>query len=186
MSTFKNIGETEQKAWEAVRNQKTFTLRSIHETSGVGLKNLPQIIGRMVSAELVEVDRSTKPHIYKLKKDVGHHCPSLDIRGQKKQPSSQDRIWLAIKPLKTFNARDVSLYAETVLSATKVYLHLLAKAGYITIISQSGGKNIYMFNRKMDTGLRSPSIIGESVYDRNLQKTVWIKPVPTGNNGGVE
>lgn len=176
MNTLKNIGEIQQKVWEAVRKQKNFTITSIEKATKVENRILHTVIGRMVSVEIIEVDRTTKPHLYKVKKDVGHHFPNIDTKGQPKSPTYQDKIWMAIKPLKVFSIKDVMLCAETPLTATRVYFHYLVKAGYLIVSGQDSYATIYSFNRKMDTGLKSPSVIKKSVYDRNLRKMVWQHP----------
>jgi hypothetical protein len=183
----KNVREAEQKTWEAIRSQKNFTLRSLHEESGVELKNLPQIVGRMVVAQFLEVDRSTRPHKYKLIKDAGKYCPSLDVTGRVRPPSTQDKIWMAIKALKSFKASDVTLVTETSYPVAKQYLYYLNKAGYVKRVGRDAGQHLYRFQKTHDTGLRSPSVMADGVYDRNLKKYMWVKtPVSTQDNVGVQ
>lgn len=171
----KNVRESEQKTWEAIRNQKNFTLRSIHEECGVELKNLPQIVGRMVAAKFLEVDRARKPHQYKLIRDAGHYCPCLDIAGRVRPPSIQDKIWMAIKALKRFKVSDVTLVTETSYAVAKQYLYYLNVAGYVRRVSKESGQYVYNFEKTHDTGLRSPSVMAEGVYDRNLKTYMWVK-----------
>lgn len=175
---FRHTNDDAQTVWEFIREMKEFTIPALHKASGIRLDALPQIVGKMEVAGLVSTNRKTKPHRHTLIKDVGRICPRLTKDGRDKPPTGQDRIWMAIKAMKEFTAKDMAMVAQVDSNIARNYILALVRAGYVALAKPrtANSGHVYRFIRQKDTGPLSPSMIkGKQVYDRNKQEIVWQK-----------
>lgn len=170
--------------WSFMRKYKVFNIAEIaleldmHHTS---VKEYVLMLLRGGFIELHEKGHSgVAGDTYRLVRNVGHHRPELEKDGTVATPSGNQKMWMAMKALKIFNHKDVSLSAMVPHVAAKSYCVALLKAGYLTVHKKAvpnGSPAQYLFNKKMDSGFYAPMIKRMKViYDRNLNKVVWTPP----------
>jgi hypothetical protein len=95
--------------------------------------------------------------------------------------TDQDRMWRAMKMMKTFTVQDLALHAavpgaEIPVGTARAYLLHLQRAGYVA--AQRSAMNApaaYRFLKS--TGPKAPRVLKlPAVWDPNLQKIAWIQP----------
>lgn len=176
-----------QDVWEQVRLLKTFKTSDIAKSMSASSCRVDEILGRMEVAGYLSVNRKTKPYIWTLIKDAGRILPVLTKDGRKKEPSMQDKVWMASKATKAFTAKDMAFICSVNIRSCQNYMALLEKAGYLRVQHKKPGQTayVYSFVRSKDTGPLSPAVLyGETqIYDRNTQEIVWTKP---SKDGGTE
>lgn len=162
--------------WAAIREQKTFTIKQIADRVGLPRWKSQMYIRPLQKAGYIERLGNKAGHsfLYRLVKDIGKHGPEMTKAGNHQPPTGQQRMWVAMKVLKRFSHRDISLTAEVDNATASHYCNTLKRACYL---SQDGYGEIFCFNHQKDTGLYAPRLIGKrkslQVYDRNLNKIVW-------------
>lgn len=127
--------------------------------------------------------------IYSLARDAGAEAPRVRKDGTPVVMGlAQEQMWRTLRMLKAdTNARELAAHAgtpETPVRETAAhdYLHNLHRAGYLELIrfgKGTGRGGIQARYRLVtNTGPRPPMVCrADAVYDPNLDKTVWIRPV---------
>ena len=95
-----------------------------------------------------------------------------------KKTSTKDRVWRYIRRNKLFSFVDAKIVCGVNDGTLKAILWHLEKAGYIKIKGKRNPllKRVYIHNREMKFGLKSPSLVNGIVYDLNDGKQYDIKP----------
>ena len=134
------------------------------------------------------------PALYSLVRDAGAEAPRVRKDGTPvTQGLAQEQMWRTLRMMKAdTNARELAAHAGTPdipvrESAAHDYLHNLHRAGYLECVKPGKGVGrggIQARYRLLPTphgqppGPRPPMVCrADAVYDPNLGKTVWVKPV---------
>ncbi len=177
-----------KKVWKAIRDQKTakgqpcpFDSARIAKIAKSGIPRVNNYIRLLNKAQIIKCinpdDHKNIRRLYILVKNTGTAPPDLSRTGEIRLPSQNQKTWLAIKVLKVFTIRDVTLATGGDSSNTGKYLSLLEQAGYVKTIHKGkgfSGETKYTFVTSKDTGPQAPILQdNESLYDRNTGKVVW-------------
>lgn len=161
------------KVWQEVRRQREFTTNDIAARVTLNVSSIRDYLQQLVKGGYLECDRRDRKNHYRLIVDNGRHAPDLKPNGQKRRPTSQQRIWAAIKVLKTFTHKDVSLAARTTDGWTRRYLVYLRDAGYIRTVKPMRSPEVFRYIAANDTGPLAPRILGDGrVYDPNIDAVI--------------
>lgn len=167
--------------WTHIRDLKRFTITDIICQSKMHKTAIKEYLNILIMAGyVVERRDGMKPVIYSLVKDNGKYRPDLSVDGKIKPPTGRQRMWMAMKALKRFSHREVSIAANVGKYEAQDYCRHLRKAKYLKVVetSQPNRPEIYVFDRSKDTGLYAPQIKKEHVvWDRNINKVMWPESV---------
>lgn len=131
------------------------------------------------------------PIRYALARDAGAEAPRVRRDGSAVSTGlAQEQMWRTLRLLKgDTNARELAAHASTPAvpvkeSAAADYLNNLHHAGYLRrtsaarITLRNGGRVRARYQLISNTGPRPPMVCrADAVYDPNLDKTVWVRPV---------
>lgn len=169
-----------QAIWDAIREQRTFTLRSVRMETRLGRDTVRNYLDRLEKAGFIEVSRpddtssGTPANIYELIKDCGIDAPRLAKDGSEIF-LGRDHLWLAMRILKDFSPKELAINASTEecqisFNSAKEYCIFLARAGYLH--RHKNGR--YFFLRAKYTGPKAPMIQKvKRVFDPNINQVVW-------------
>jgi hypothetical protein len=125
--------------------------------------------------------------LYSLARDAGAEAPRVRRDGTPVTMGlAQEQMWRTLRMLKgDTNARELAAHASTPEipvreSAALDYLGHLQRASYLRITKphQQGRRGLARYQLITNTGPRPPMVCrADAVYDPNLGKTVWVKPV---------
>jgi len=131
------------------------------------------------------------PALYSLASDAGAEAPRVRKDGTPVTMGlAQEQMWRTLRMMKAdTNARELAAHASTPEipareTAAHDYLRNLHLAGYLECVK--AGKGVgrggiqarYRLLPNRNTGPRPPMVCrADAVYDPNLGKTVWVKPV---------
>lgn len=132
-----------------------------------------------------------QPALYRLARDAGAEAPRVRKDGTPVTMGlAQEQMWRTLRMMKAdTNARELAAHAGTPEipvreTAAHDYLRNLHLAGYLECVK--AGKGVgrggiqarYRLRPDRNTGPRPPMVCrADAVYDPNLGKTVWVKPV---------
>ena len=91
--------------------------------------------------------------------------------------TAQERMWRAMKVLRTFSVQDLVVHASLpddaiALSAAAVYCQWLARGKYLISMTRSGN-DVVRYRFVYDSGAKAPQILRvKQLYDCNLGKVV--------------
>lgn len=165
--------------WKLIRTFKRFTLSDLARQSTLDRSSIKTYLRILIKAGYVAERKAgdTKPSIYSLIKDNGVQRPELTPAGVPKAPNGRQRMWSAMKVLKRFTFRDLSLAASVGHADAHDYCCLLRSAKYLKVLEPAKptcNPEVYALDRTKDTGPLAPTIKrGDIIYDRNLGKVVW-------------
>lgn len=142
-------------------------------------------------AAAVRHGTSTKrrPAYYSLARDAGAEAPRVRKDGMPVTMGlAQEQMWRTLRMLKgDTNARELAAHAATPEipvreTAANDYLGHLHRAGYLRCIRPGKGTGRGGIQARYqlisNTGPRPPMVCrADAVYDPNLGKTVWVRPV---------
>jgi len=130
-----------------------------------------------------------KPTTYKLIRDVGIEAPRVRKDGSPiTMGLAQEQMWRTLRLLNgSTNARELAAHASTpeipVAERTaQGYLRNLWLASYLERVKpgKGGGRGSYLSRYRLisNTGPHPPMVCrADAIYDPNLGKTIWVKPV---------
>ncbi len=165
----------------ADRTRPFFLAEIMKHMAGTDASAVKTDLTRMVKAGLIAQQTSAAgPCWQALKRPT--KLPALSREGLAVR-SAQDAMWAAMRALKVFDARELSLAASTVeraipLWTAKSYLQRLDAAGYLTVTRRAtkgpGGRTAaYRLKPSMDTGPEAPRILRtRMVYDPNRNQVM--------------
>lgn len=131
------------------------------------------------------------PIRYALARDAGAEAPRVRRDGSVVTGGlAQEQMWRTLRLLKgDTNARELAAHASTPAvpvkeTAAADYLNNLHHAGYLRrtaearVALRNGGRIRARYQLISNTGPRPPMVCrADAVYDPNLGKTVWVRPV---------
>lgn len=129
------------------------------------------------------------PALYSLARDAGAEAPRVRKDGTPVVMGlAQEQMWRTLRMLKAdTNARELAAHAGTPEipvreSAANDYLGNLHRAGYLELVRPGKGVGRggvqARYRLISNTGPRPPMVCrADAVYDPNLGKTVWVRPV---------
>lgn len=165
-----------QQMMELSRGEQSFTTQQIFDLcKGVNRRTVKDFITRLEKASYI-VAHDEKPSTYfVIKRQTNtpraRRDGTIAVNGQQ-------RIWNAIRQLKTFKVQDLKLaascpdYAPTT-ETIKSYVKHLVRAGYLTISHPDGKRKpwFYALKPRMNSGPTAPAILkSKMVYDANENK----------------
>jgi hypothetical protein len=180
--------------WSVIRDlgkEHDFTLAEVAQHSNDPKdKSIGDFLGRLVKAGFVEVVRTefgptqrgglVARQVYKLVKRP-MMTPIVKRDGSKgSQGVANTQMWNAIRSLKQFDKRELSLAAttedvEVAINTALAYARHLAKAGYLMVMRQGKSKTttIWRLRPQMNTGPEAPRILrSKTVYDVNRNEVM--------------
>ncbi|WP_431282700.1 hypothetical protein ACQW02_25385 [Humitalea sp. 24SJ18S-53] len=168
----------------AARPSPEFTAHDIMARMTGGTAMVNDYIRRLAAAGIVEVlvpaTRNTRG-VYRLVQDHGVEPPRVNAAGTiDNTPSEQERLWQAMKVLRTFIVTD--LLTSTGIQApgtVRSYVWNLTRAGYLAVVEPAGRGTFarYALLASRNTGPRAPAVRrGGIVLDQNTGAQMW--PVP--------
>lgn len=167
--------------WAAIRKTRRFDSTKIQRQTRLSKDFVNPFIRSLVNGGFLVQENPGSGQIgptYKLEKDVGIHRPMIDCDGKPLEPSSAQKMWRAIKVLRNFTFKDLSLSSDVSDDTARHYLKGLRRAGYLADHVQSEGSGLKTYNliKSKDTGPRAPQVRADgSVYDHNTKKVVYRK-----------
>lgn len=186
----KNIKRGQDYLWQVIRdltaadrNRPIFLSEIMKQMAGTDASAVKLDLVRMVKAGLIAPQTSAAgPCWQALKRPT--KLPALGKEGLAVR-SAQDAMWAAMRALKVFDARELSLAASTEdravpLWTAKSYLRRLDTAGYLTVTRAAtkgpGGRTAtYRLKPSMDTGPEAPRILRtRMVYDPNRNEVMGL------------
>jgi hypothetical protein len=167
-----------ERLWINIRKLKKFTSRDLQQAARAKPDVVKQYLRALTFGGYLEkkMQGEFTPAQYSLIKDNGVHRPVLTAKGDAAKPSSCQKMWVAIRVLKLFSYRDISLTAEVTNESARRYLRDLQQAGYLTIRkAEPHAPTLYSFLNAKDTGPHAPQVVKGKVFDHNLKKVVFDK-----------
>lgn len=174
--------DSRQTLWDAIREQRTFTVRSVAGRARLGLDTVREYLIGLQKANYIRLTgadytiQGTPAKIYKLVKDAGVDAPKVRKDGSETiRGRGREQMWTAMRILKVFSPRDLAMHASTgklgvALAYAKEYCIFLARVGYL--VREKDGR--FRFKEENFTGPLAPMIQRtKQVYDPNLRRVVW-------------
>lgn len=158
--------------WQVVRRLKSFRVDDLRAATRLQGRAIRGFLSPLVKAGYIEAAGASRGRCYRLKRDCGARRPEVMQDGRRRPPASADRMWAAMKVLKRFDARDLSLSARVANDTAARYCRKLLRAAYLQIV-EKGKHPIYRLPRAKDTGRAAPVMRGGKLYDPNLGRNVW-------------
>lgn len=188
-----------QRVWDAIRrlatSGATFTESDIWDATESAETDIETGMIRdyrrcLVNAGILAVASQSGRYVevtYTLARDAGVEAPRVKRDGSPvTQGLAQEQMWRTLRMLKgDTNARELAAHASTpeipvAVTAAADYLGNLQRASYlrITRAHQPGQKGLTRYQLVTNTGPRPPMVCRtDAIYDPNLGKTVWVRPV---------
>lgn len=182
-----------QRLWERMRAaQAPFALADLLH-GGEDASTAREYITGLFHAAYLSLRRAAVPRklpaLYSLARDVGAEAPRVRRDGTPVTMGlAQEQMWRTLRMLKgDTNARELAAHASTPETpvretAAADYLGNLHRASYLRVTK--AGKGIgkggvqARYQLISNTGPRPPMVCRtDAIYDPNLGKTVWVRPV---------
>lgn len=180
MKKLRNIKPGRDGIWQVLRHLKKTTVSEIHGITGVNKRTTLSYLRQLAAGGYVvmtEGDHHNDPIIFELVKDGGYHRPVLDNDGKPREPSSNQRMWMAIKVFgQPFSVLDLSLASAVNERTVTAYVTALCRAKFVKQHrpGRVHQRALYLYIRSNDTGPKAPMIRRDkSVYDQNTHQVVW-------------
>lgn len=182
-----------QRVWDLIRAKHGAPFVVAEVTPGdVPLATVRTYLQCLLAGNVIGLAADPAPFSvceWRLVKDAGAEAPRLRKDGSPvTQGLAQEQMWRTLRMLKgDTNARELAAHASTPAVAVRQtaandYLGNLLRAGYLRLtragkgIGQGGIQARYQL--VSNTGPRPPMVCrADAVYDPNLGKTVWVRPV---------
>ena len=172
---------TREKLWAAMRELHTFSVSDLAHAAGVDRHayRMDDYLGSLVRAGILGKDKPARfaAVTYTLLRDMGVEAPRVRKDGSMLPYTAQDRMWRAMKVLRTFSVQDLVVYAslpdESIApSAAAAYCQWLARGKYLVGMARSGN-DVVRYRFVYDSGAKAPQILRvKQLYDCNLGKIV--------------
>lgn len=171
---------TREKMWAAMRELRIFCVPELARQAGVDRHKyqLGDYLKGLVRAKILAQDKAGTfaAATYTLLRDLGVEAPRVRRDGSLLPDTAQERMWRAMKVLRTFSVQDLVVHAALpgapiAPGAARSYCQWLARGKYLVPLSTPGDVQRYRFLR--DTGAKAPKILRiKQLYDCNLGKVM--------------
>ncbi len=164
--------------WAAIRQLKTFKTKDIVAACASTPDRVRAYLESLTRGGYLSATPGTKlwnPTTYRLVRDCGVHAPALDRDGRAVAVNGRQRMWMAMKALKAFTYKDLSLTAQVSDADARFFIKSLKKAGYLSVTQSAtpSSPERVRFLPARDTGPVAPLIRKDkSVVDRNKNRVV--------------
>lgn len=167
--------------WTLIRMQKVFTLETLTAFVKCDRAAIKSYVRMLKKAGYLKQKTAKTPTLgvtFELVKDTGAIRPEFTTRGKLAKSSPHQRMWQALKVLKSFSVTDLMLSSRTTRKVTEEYVSWLFDAKYLEISvdwEKKGEREPrYHFRASKDTGWYSPirKPVKFALYDRNTCKFV--------------
>jgi hypothetical protein len=180
-----------QRLWDRIRaSGEPFAVTDLLH-GGEDESTAREYITGLFHAGYLDLRRAAVPRkltaLYSLARDAGAEAPRVRKDGTPVTMGlAQEQMWRTLRMLTgDTNARELAAHASTPQipvreTAAADYLGNLQRASYLSVTkpSQLGRKGLTRYRLVTNTGPRPPMVCrADAVYDPNLGKTVWIRPV---------
>lgn len=180
-----------QRLWDRIRaGGELFAVTDLLH-GGEDESTAREYITGLFHAGYLDLRRAAVPRkltaLYSLVRDAGAEAPRVRKDGTPVTMGlAQEQMWRTLRMLTgDTNARELAAHAGTPEipvreSAALDYLGHLQRASYLRITKphQQGRRGLARYQLITNTGPRPPMVCrADAVYDPNLGKTVWIRPV---------
>ncbi|SBW10066.1 conserved hypothetical protein [uncultured Desulfovibrio sp.] len=172
---------TREKLWAAMRELHTFSVSDLAHAAGVDRHayRMDDYLGSLVRAGILGKDKPARfaAATYTLLRDLGVDAPRVRKDGSMLPDTAQERMWRAMKVLRTFSVQDLVVHASLpddaiAPSAAAVYCQWLARGKYLISMTRSGN-DVVRYRFVYDSGAKAPQILRvKQLYDCNLGKIV--------------
>jgi hypothetical protein len=182
-----------QGFWDIMRalaaSQGAFTITDIDGESNVARDEIGWYVRKCARAGFLKVERPGRsaggqhPTLYSLAV-TQKAAPRFRRDGSLIPATAQEQLWTAARGLASFGLRELMFAATTpetrpTYSATKVFVHRLARAGYLVSLPRPGSR-AWRLKPGMNTGPRPPErrrLRADVLWDPNLKAFVGEPPV---------
>jgi len=172
---------TREKLWAAMRGLKQFRVPELTRVAGVDRHayRTEDYLSSLVRAGILAKDKPARfvPATYTLLRDLGVDAPRVRKDGSMLPDTAQERMWRAMKVLRTFSVQDLVVHASVpdapiAPSAAAAYCQWLARGKYLVGMARSGN-DVARYRFVYDSGAKAPQILRvKQLYDCNLGKIV--------------
>ena len=174
---------TREKLWAAMRELHTFSVSDLAHAAGVDRHayRMDDYLGSLVRAGILGKDKPARfaAATYTLLRDLGVDAPRVRKDGSMLPDTAQERMWRAMKVLRTFSVQDLVVHASLPndaiapsAAAAAVYCQWLARGKYLVGMARSGN-DVVRYRFVYDSGAKAPQILRvKQLYDCNLGKIV--------------
>lgn len=166
-----------ERIWTAIRDLREFTQLEVAVRAKLDSRNskIKDYLVGLVRAGIVEcLSRAHSGNRYRLARDMGVNAPRVRKDGVMLPPSGRNRMWRAMRILKTFTPRELAQAASledasVAVGEAESYCAWLGRGGYL----RGDGKR-WTFIPGRNTGPKAPQILRvRQLYDPNLDKVVY-------------
>lgn len=172
---------TREKLWAAMRELRIFCVPELARQAGVDRHKyqLGDYLKGLVRAKILAQDKAGTfaAATYTLLRDLGVEAPRVRRDGSLLPDTAQERMWRAMKVLRTFSVQDLVVHAALpgapiAPGAAKSYCQWLARGNYLTRLGRAAG-DVQRYRFVRDTGAKAPQILRvKQLYDCNLGAVV--------------
>ena len=177
----RNGFDTRKAVWNAIRTKKVFSLRELRNETVMQLDSVREYVIGLEKAGYIERIPTTEQGIgeavyWKLVRDVGVDAPRVRKDGSPvTQGKGRENLWKAMRVLKTFTVRELTIHARTPgcevkESTAEEYARHLCYAGYLHRHKDGS----YTMLLSAYTGPKAPMIQRTKVvWDPNTNQVRW-------------
>lgn len=172
-----------QRVWAAIRAQDGFTCHGVSRAATVHYETTKSYLAALRKAGYIglsgELDPSTGEPLFKLLRNSGTEAPALKRDGSpNRQGLGNEAMWRALRILGETTIEELTQFASAAapitMTTARLYLHWLAKAGYVLRLDSNNGRPRYRLIPSRYSGPAAPMVQrNKQVYDPNLGAVVW-------------
>lgn len=153
-----------RSSWEWIQQQPDFKSHELAAVLGKDIKTTTQVIAHFVKKGCVRiVDNLKRPHTYQRVEGVK---PNFRDATTLDGVSSRQKIWQAIRFIKTFTVSDIESASEERQNTIQSYISYLKASGYVKIEHKKG---VTKYRLIENTGRLCPIARYNGLFDQNTQ-----------------
>lgn len=159
--------------WAALlRSETPLSAPDLHQSTGLDVSAIHKRLAAWRDAGLL-TESSERPRRFAMTSlATDAPCAPMtthDGRVLFRPRTTRDRIWAAMRVLKTFDLPTLHMVAEVELTYLRAYFNALVRAGYVAAIPSEGTQRYRLL---LNTGPKAPSLVnqrggGRIIRDRN-------------------
>lgn len=192
------MSQARQTLWAEMRRRKQFTVAELYPGRPPSAAAYDYLAALIAAGYVRREDRPARqgqgsaPYRYSVVRDAGVDAPRLRRNGSVVTTGkARENLWRVIRILRDFNATEARIAADTPLARVsnneaRRYITHLCRAGYLICIQpkRPGVLARYRLIRTRNTGPRPPMVQANgNIFDPNLGRVVWTRPVVTEQEG---